>query len=202
MIAVLAERRLPRMGEFGNESSFTTQQRNLRFVEEIDLSEIMARIVKDHGWSEERAEEAEKWYRRFLCLCILFPKEKLAPPTDDADEVWHTHIIYTKKYHADCRRMFGYYLHHNPRGKDADQAELDALSQSSDNTYQRLQEVYSECPEVEMAKCGHPSCVGGAKCGNGKCDACSKGDGNGTRYLIRGETISKLVKEVKKGKLF
>jgi hypothetical protein len=30
------------------------------------------------------------------------------------DTFWHFHILDTVKYAADCERVFGYFLHHNP----------------------------------------------------------------------------------------
>jgi hypothetical protein len=28
--------------------------------------------------------------------------------------VWHAHIVFTKRYQADCKRIFGHYLEHTP----------------------------------------------------------------------------------------
>ncbi len=40
---------------------------------------------------------------------------------DDLDQFWHQHILDTPKYAADCNRLFGRMIHHNPhvvRGSD------------------------------------------------------------------------------------
>ena len=32
----------------------------------------------------------------------------------DADELWHLHILDTRKYEADCEAIFGRFLNHTP----------------------------------------------------------------------------------------
>jgi hypothetical protein len=36
------------------------------------------------------------------------------PPTKDIDMFWHAHILDIHHDEADCDRIFGYFLHHNP----------------------------------------------------------------------------------------
>jgi len=80
----------------------------------FDLSRILARIRKEHpDWPEERILRAEEDYRRFLACAKADRYAKLSP-FGDVDTVWHTHIVYTRQYHADCDAYFGYYLHHEP----------------------------------------------------------------------------------------
>lgn len=35
-------------------------------------------------------------------------------PNKQIDEMWHEHILDTRKYSDDCQTVFGYYLHHTP----------------------------------------------------------------------------------------
>ena len=39
----------------------------------------------------------------------------LLQPEPIADIVWHTHILFTEKYHEDCLEIFGDYIHHRPK---------------------------------------------------------------------------------------
>lgn len=81
------------------------------------LRPIHARVQKDTGWSTARVTTAVKEYRRWLYLCALpgaLKSHKLGMGPSDVDEVWHTHIIFTQKYMADCKALLGFYLHHKP----------------------------------------------------------------------------------------
>jgi hypothetical protein len=83
---------------------------------ELDLDPIKIKLMhvrSGEGWSLEKANAVEKEYRRFLCLMKLYPGEDTAPLAD-VDTFWHSHILDTMKYAADCERVFGYFLHHYP----------------------------------------------------------------------------------------
>jgi hypothetical protein len=82
----------------------------------LDLDPIKGKLMSGKpgaGWSRERADAAEKEYRRFLLLMKMFPNE-LAAPTMDVDRFWHHHIVDTAKYARDCESVFGYFLHRYP----------------------------------------------------------------------------------------
>lgn len=105
-------------------------------VSELDLEPILVKLTasaeegKGYGWSEREAKEIIHEYRAFLTK--LFDKNRNGELEDEKldfneildqdklefsqaiDIVWHTHILFTKKYHADCQKLFGRYLHHLP----------------------------------------------------------------------------------------
>jgi hypothetical protein len=96
-------------------------------INAIHLDPIKEKLIhrKGKGWTRDRAEAAEREYRRFLYLVKINPGTPLAPVVD-VDEFWHYHILDTKKYAADCHRVFGYFLHHFPyagmRGEEDEEA--------------------------------------------------------------------------------
>jgi hypothetical protein len=97
-------------------------------INALDLEPIKQRLMNRSGakgWTPERADAVEREYRRFLCLVKIYRDAPLAPVID-VDEFWHYHILDTKKYAADCERVFGYFLHHFPyagmRGKEDEEA--------------------------------------------------------------------------------
>lgn len=98
-------------------------------IQRLDLEPTKFKLVKDNGWSVERADAVETQYKGFLALAKLFPDD-MHVPTVDIDEMWHTHILDTRKYMADCFAIFGSYLHHYPYlgllGAE-DKAEAEAL---------------------------------------------------------------------------
>ena len=82
----------------------------------LDLGRIktkLCHVESGEGWSAARADAVEVEYRRFLHLMKAFPTEQTVPSVE-VDIFWHYHILDTIKYAADCKAVFGYFLHHDP----------------------------------------------------------------------------------------
>ncbi|STX27686.1 Uncharacterized conserved protein [Legionella beliardensis] len=92
-------------------------------VDDLNLDVVKTKLAmtnQDGGyeWPEDAINMAIDAYRAFLKQalknrfnnidCILQPEPL-------ADIVWHTHILFTQKYHQDCNVIFGEYLHHQPK---------------------------------------------------------------------------------------
>ena len=97
-------------------------------IDALDLGPIKFKISHKEdglGWTSEHTERIELGYRRFLVLRARFPQAQIAP-TRDIDAFWHAHILDTRKYAADCERIFGEFVHHYPYlGLLGDQDKLD-----------------------------------------------------------------------------
>ncbi len=127
------------------------------FNRPLDLEPIkfsLAMREEGPGWSHEKIESLENWYRRFLFLVHLFP-EKTIVPTKDIDTFWHTHILDTKKYMADCESLFGGYFHHFPyfgmRGEE-DRMNLEEAFNETEELYLK---IFGESPlSCGIADCG------------------------------------------------
>lgn len=94
-------------------SGYRTQLLN---IENIDLSKIRNRLIEKSGWEPSKCSEVEVRYKAFLCLAALNRDGQLVPP-HDVDEMWHVHILHTKKYAKDCQDYLGFFLHHRPDDK-------------------------------------------------------------------------------------
>jgi hypothetical protein len=81
----------------------------------------LADPVEGKGWVESELDLAEREYRRFLALHLMYPGSDVVP-CHLVDEVWHAHILDTQAYALDCQALFGSFLHHFPyfglRGAD------------------------------------------------------------------------------------
>ena len=90
-------------------------------LEALDLSYIVEAMCGERyplpRWQPDAARACEQKYKRFLWLMKCYPEHRLVP-SKDVDEFWHNHILYTREYHQDCQRIFGYYLHHVPEGPE------------------------------------------------------------------------------------
>jgi hypothetical protein len=99
-------------------------QAALTMISSIDLSMVRKKILELDGWSEKRADHSELRYRRFLCMHMLHAKLVLVPASD-IDVFWHQHILFTRRYADDCKRVLGGFLHHSPStGSSAEQEHL------------------------------------------------------------------------------
>lgn len=103
-----------------NASFDTSLEQAATAVESLDLELIRLKLmdrVSGPGWTGERAANVEREYRDYLSALA---RERNAmgdiAPSRDVDEFWHAHILHTRKYAEDCGRVFGTYLHHDPRG--------------------------------------------------------------------------------------
>lgn len=80
----------------------------------FDTSRIQALVLgRKPEWNLERFSLALTEYLRFLTLCKAHPEAKVMAPAD-VDELWHAHMLDSAHYTADCQRIFGGYLHHDP----------------------------------------------------------------------------------------
>jgi hypothetical protein len=114
-----------------------TAQEQLRWIDEIDLEPIAFKLMQPEpgqcGLSAVQVDYDVALYRCFLKLCALYPGTAIVP-TVGIDRVWHTHILDTAKYRADCDRVFGRFLDHFPyaglRGEEDERAWRESFAQT------------------------------------------------------------------------
>ena len=134
-------------------------------IENLDLEPIKFKLVMEKGWTEEEANEIERQYKGYLHLSKKYPMAPLVP-SEQIDEMWHTHILDTHKYMEDCDAVFGYYLHHFPyfgiRGPE-DAENLDTTFQATKRLFKNELGISvggkADASTCESSKCG--SCSGG-----------------------------------------
>jgi hypothetical protein len=81
-------------------------------IQHIDLQLIIDRLQLKYHWSQKRIKKVIARYRQFLYIAAVC--EDSLSPSKEVDLVWHNHILHTKKYAYDCKKTFGYFLHHLP----------------------------------------------------------------------------------------
>lgn len=71
------------------------------------------RLARENGWSLAYSLRAVEEYKRFLLLICL--AEHPLTPSDQVDQVWHLHLLYTRSYWEDlCLHTLGRSIHHGP----------------------------------------------------------------------------------------
>ncbi|HLP43910.1 MAG TPA: glycine-rich domain-containing protein-like [Candidatus Nanoarchaeia archaeon] len=88
-------------------------ERRALLIQSLDLSKIINKVKEKQGWTDEQATDAECKYRQYLYMGLKYEGVSLVP-SKDIDEVWHAHILDTKKYMVDCQAIFGRFIHHVP----------------------------------------------------------------------------------------
>lgn len=152
----------------------------------LDLEPIKIKLMdadEGPGWSQEKAEAVEVSYKQFLALSGKYPERSIVP-TKDIDMFWHYHILDTRKYAADCQRIFGYFLHHFPYFGMRGEEDARNLQAAFNETLVLVQEQYGQSwGSARAPKCESGSCDGGASCGSGQCSQgnCSNGVDSNTR---------------------
>lgn len=72
-----------------------------------------SRLSKENGWSREYSKRVISEYRKFLYLSVISGKS--LTPSEEVDQAWHLHMIYTHSYWTDlCKETLGTSLHHGP----------------------------------------------------------------------------------------
>ena len=133
-------------------------------IDALNLERYLAKLAaREPGeWAQERLAMAEKEYRRFLRLRQLHPEAELVP-TALADAVWHEHILDTRRYAQDTRRVFGRFLHHVPEyPMEATGHDLAAGLQATRLLYR--QTFGEEMVEADGSRCTGKACHAKTPC--------------------------------------
>jgi hypothetical protein len=121
-------------------------------LDNLDLQRVARKQMSKSngsGWTLQQTEVAIARYKMFLYLHFLFPTTQLVP-TKEVDEVWHAHILDTRRYDDDCKNLFGYFLHHS-----SDEMQ----TQNQDTAFALTQELFEKffgvviLEEIQAAAC-------------------------------------------------
>ncbi|WP_091963003.1 glycine-rich domain-containing protein [Marinospirillum celere] len=133
-----------------------------RKIAELDLRRLQHKYTESSE-AELTPDEwafAEKEYRKFLALKLAYPAASLVP-SKMVDYVWHAHLLDTRAYREDCRKIFGRFIDHYPYfgiyGED-DQQLLQATFEKTKQLYQRHFGPYPGGSNPEAARCEGHAC--------------------------------------------
>ncbi|MDB6119051.1 MAG: hypothetical protein JWO08_2832 [Verrucomicrobiaceae bacterium] len=99
------------------------------------------RLARENGWSPVYAGRVVGEYRRFLYLAVRAGHP--VTPSDEVDQAWHLHMVYTRSYWDDlCRDVLGQPLHHGPtRGGKKEAHKFGDWYQATLDSYRSLFET-------------------------------------------------------------
>lgn len=105
------------------------------------------RLASENGWSTSFTARVITEYRRFVCLAVVAGHQ--VSPSDQVDQVWHLHLLYTESYwNRLCRDVLGVPLHHHPTtGGTSERAKFDEWYRKTLESYRR---VFLEDPPADI----------------------------------------------------
>jgi hypothetical protein len=96
------------------------------------------RLARENGWTLEYSLRAIAEYKKFIFL-ICFADHPLTP-SDEVDQVWHLHLIYTRSYWIDfCEHTLQKQIHHGPtKGGSQEHAQFTDWYTKTKEFYQTM----------------------------------------------------------------
>jgi hypothetical protein len=94
---------------------------------------FIERLMKENLWAKEYTLRVIEEYKKFVYLATL---QEVAP-SYEVDQVWHTHLLFTKDYKKMCKETLGVELHHNP-------IEKTAVRTTGKDQYQETKRLYQK----------------------------------------------------------
>lgn len=126
----------------------------------LDYEYLHERLREEYGWDEAHVHGALVEYLRFMQLLAESPKMELVA-SSDVDLVWHEHLLDSKNYEADCKNLWGRFLHHR---RARSHVEIEAIPMSYAHTKIEYRRRFNQEPPVVFW--GH-STKAASMCGGG-----------------------------------
>jgi hypothetical protein len=101
------------------ESELFARIAEFKFDEEHAELSFAARLANDNGWAILYAARVIEEYRKFVFLTIA--AGHMAVPSDQVDQAWHQHLLYTRSWSQFCANALRGPLHHEPTKGGADE---------------------------------------------------------------------------------
>lgn len=113
---------------------------------DVELS-FAARLANENGWSVLFARRVIDEYKRFLFLAMVAGHE--VTPSDEVDQAWHLHLVYTRSYWEElCGKVLEKPLHHGPTV--GGRAEAVRYDENYRRTLASYEKWFGEKPSAEI----------------------------------------------------
>jgi hypothetical protein len=122
-------------------------------IEEFEIGDaswslsFTKRLARENAWPEAFAARVVSEYKRFVFL--MMEAGHPVTPSDEVDQAWHLHMVYTRSYWNDmCGELLGRALHHGPtKGGAAEGAKFEDWYARTLASYERL---FGEKPPCDI----------------------------------------------------
>lgn len=106
-----------------------------------------ARLARDNGWTNNYAARVVLEYKKFIFLCCVAGHQ--VTPSDEVDQAWHLHLVYSRSYWNDlCRDTIGRPIHHGPtKGGNAERTKY---KDNYANTLESYRKFFESEPPADI----------------------------------------------------
>jgi len=110
------------------------------------------RLARENNWTVDYAKRVMNEYKRFVFLAMTLGYP--VTPSDEIDQVWHLHLIYTKAYWEEfCKDIIRVPFHHHPT--KGGKKEGEKFRNWYTRTKQAYREAFGEEPPSDIWKNEH-----------------------------------------------
>ena len=118
--------------------------RLVKRIDAVDLTKVRMYLINRQKMDPHRVDVLIREYRRYLVLCVVNPKTR-KPISREVDEVWHSHIMFTRDYTTMGNDVFGRYFHHKPAITEEECLQRGDLYE--ENTRKEYLTVFGHCAD-------------------------------------------------------
>jgi len=99
------------------------------------------RLARENSWTMAYSLRTVLEYKKFMFL-ICIANHPLTP-SDQIDQVWHLHLLYTQSYWQDfCQETLNRSIHHGPtKGGDQEKAKYNDWYEETKKRYKEIFEI-------------------------------------------------------------
>lgn len=106
-----------------------------------------ARLARENGWARDFAARVVMEYRRFSYIAVRTGKP--VTPSDEVDQAWHLHLLYSRSYWDEfCPKALGMPFHHGPTKGGA--AEGQKFHDWYGSTLRAYEATFGEPPPADI----------------------------------------------------
>ncbi|WP_196888672.1 glycine-rich domain-containing protein [Aureivirga sp. CE67] len=104
------------------------------------------KLCRENNWTYDFAIRAILEYKKFIFLVCI--SDFHLAPSDEVDQVWHLHLLYTYSYWTEmCKEILKREIHHGPtKGKN----EKEHFTDLYEETKERYREVFKFEPPIDI----------------------------------------------------
>ena len=143
-------------------------------LSKLHISNALKKVSRDNEWDTLFSVRVEQEYGKFLFILKQYGSPVV--PSKPVDLLWHQHILETKTYFKDMKRIFGRYIHHQPSYTLDEKRET---RNKFDTFAHRYELEFGSMPDDIWGNCQRKSvtcdeCDG--RCSQIQCDECESRD--------------------------
>ncbi len=131
----------------------TSQEQLINRIMAFDIDEadvqmpLTSRLAREQTWTHAFSWRVVTEYKRFIVLAMIAGHP--VTPSEQVDQVWHLHLLYTRSYwHYLCRDILGQELHHGPtKGGTAEGKKFFDWYRQTLESYER---IFKDKPPLDI----------------------------------------------------